>query len=368
VFKFPVVARPVTFAVPENTALPVTLNVFDKVAAPRAKRVPSISTAVDVIKVLTVELPTLILVVVRFTLAPTLAPLEKLPVAVDRTLEFDTVLIVALPILIPVTERFTLAPIFTPVVALAVVVFSAPLKVPRPVTVSVFARAAAPVTLAVPDRTVLPVTYRVFERTVFPVTLNVFDKVAAPRAASVPSVSIAVDVMNVFTVELPTLNLVVVKLTLAPTLAPVEKFPVPVENKLELDEVFTVELPIFRLVVVKLTLAPIFTPVVALAVVVLRAPFSDANPVTLAVPDRTVLPVTERVFDRATAPVTLAVPEKTLLPVTERVFASAAAPVILAVPEATRLEEIVSKPLVETFPPLRLVFATIVVAEKMPIS
>ena len=70
----------------------------------------------------------------------------------------------------------------------------------------------------------------------------------------------------------------------------------------------------------------------------------------------------------ALATVVFRFPLNVLKPVTASEFARAAAPVILAVPEATRLEEIVSRPLVETFPPLRLVFATIVVAEKIPAS
>jgi hypothetical protein len=136
--------------------------------------------------------------------SPTLArPADVIVPFVNIADDVIELLIVELPTLIDVVVRFTLAPILTPVEALAVVVLIAPLRVVKPVTVNVLARATAPVTLAVPDRTLLPVTYKVFDRTVFPVTLNVFDSVAAPVTDSVPSVSTVVAVIKVFTVELP---------------------------------------------------------------------------------------------------------------------------------------------------------------------
>jgi hypothetical protein len=55
----------------------------------------------------------------------------------------------------------------------------------------------------------------------------VFDNVVVPRTAKVPSVSIEPEVITVLTVELPILTWVVVKLTLAPTLIPVDTLAVP---------------------------------------------------------------------------------------------------------------------------------------------
>jgi hypothetical protein len=178
----------VVFRPPLSDASPVTPSVFARDAAPRTVSVPSVSIAVDVMKVLTVELPTLILAVVRLTLAPT----------------------------------------FTAIEAFAVGVFMLPFRDARPVTP------------------------------------RVLESVAAPRTASVPSVSIAVDVMNVLTVLLPTVILVVFKTTFAPILTAIEAF----------------------------------------AVGVFILPLRDASPVTVSVFDSVAAPVTPRVLERVAAPVT----------------------------------------------------------------
>ena len=92
-----------------------------------------------------------------------------------------------------------------------------------------------------------------------PAVDNVFANDAAPRTASVPSVSMPVDVITVLTVLLPTLIRDVVKLTLAPTLTPVETFAAPVTlipSKAlilpDVDKVFeNVTLPITVIVLLK---------------------------------------------------------------------------------------------------------------------
>jgi hypothetical protein len=102
--------------------------------------------------------------VVRLTFAPTLAPVEKLPVAVVRTVEF----INAVPIVSAAGVRFAVD------VALATL--------------------------------------------------------------------IKIEFAKTLAVELPTWRPVVVKLTLAPTLAPVEKLPVAVVRTVEFTWALTVEL------------------------------------------------------------------------------------------------------------------------------
>jgi len=97
-----------------------------------------------------------------------------------------------------------LAPTLTPVEALAVVVFNAPLKVPRPVTVTVF------------------------------------EKVAEPVTAIVPLVVIALDDRVVFTVELPMKIIEVLTAIFA-----------PIPTELELIIELTVELPILRSIFVR---------------------------------------------------------------------------------------------------------------------
>jgi hypothetical protein len=81
--------------------------------------------------VLTVVLPIWNPEVVKFTFAPTLAPVMVLRVPVERTEELACVLTVEFPICKVLVVRFTLAPTFAPVVKLPV------LKLPVPDVVRV---------------------------------------------------------------------------------------------------------------------------------------------------------------------------------------------------------------------------------------
>ena len=238
--------------------------------------------------------------------------------------------------------KLTLAPTFTATEALAVGVFRLPAAFARPTTVRVLARLVAPSTVSVPSVSIavdvmnvltvlLPTLMRAAVRLTFaptftavealavgvfrlpaafarPTTVKVFERFVAPRTVSVPSVSIAVDVMNVLTVELPTLTRAVVRLTLAPTFTATEAFAVGV------------------FILPESVVSPV-TPSVFERV---------AAPVTLSVFERVALPVTASVFDNVTLPVTISVLDNVALPVTAIVFAKFAFDVMLAAPFTVR--------------------------------
>jgi hypothetical protein len=112
--------------------------------------------------------PTCIPIVVRLTLAPTFAPVEKLPVPVERTEEFEVVLTVELPILRFVVDRLTLAPVLTDTEVVTTVVFTpAEKSIPAPpANDTVLEKVTPPVTLRVLDSTAAPVRVSVLEATI----------------------------------------------------------------------------------------------------------------------------------------------------------------------------------------------------------
>jgi len=274
------------------------LNVFDRVVVPRTVRVPSVSIAVEVINVLTVVLPTLILAVVKLTFAPTLIVDEALavgvlilPDAVVRPVMPSVLRAFAAPetpnvlnalaapetpnvlnvLAAPVTERVfdkTVAPttVSVPSVSIAVEVRNV-LTVVLPTVILAVVRFTFAPTLIVDEALAVGVLI-LPEAVVRPVIFNVFDNVAAPSTVSVPSVSIAVEVINVLTVVLPTLILAAVRFTFAPT----------------------------------------FTADDALAVGVLRLPEAVVSPVTVNVFDNVAAPVTAIVFAKLAFETTFAAP------------------------------------------------------------
>jgi hypothetical protein len=148
------------FRLPDAVVRPVTPRVLARAVAPRTSSVPSISTAVAVIDVLTDELPTLTLVVVRLTLAPTLTPTDAFAVGVFRLPEA-----VVSPVIARVFERVVL-----------------------PVTASVLANIVLPVTASVFASVVLPVTAIVFEKVELPVTTIVLAKLAFDVTLAAPTI------------------------------------------------------------------------------------------------------------------------------------------------------------------------------------
>ena len=224
---------------------------------------------------------------------------------------------VALPVTVSVFDRETL-----PVIA---TVFA---NVTLPVTVIVFEKLALPVTAIVLEKDALPVTATEFENVALPVTAIVLESVAAPRTARVPSVSTAVDVITVFTDELPTLICVV------------ERF----------------------------TFAPIFTATEAFAVVVLIPPLNLDKPVVVTMLAKVTFPVTAKVFEKMTLPVTAKLLARIVFPVIATLFAKLAAPVVFAAAWKTTFEETYNVLAIDTLPPLSVVFATRVLAEKIPFN
>jgi len=180
------VNKPVTPRVLLSVTAPVTPKVLERVVAPVTASVPLVETAAAEITVLTVELPIL------------------------TTVELAKVLTVVLPTVILDVVRLTLAPTFNATEVLVVPVIRAP-----------------------PEAVIRPLTPRVLFKLVAPVTPRVLLSVVAPVTDSVPFVEIAVELINentafptvipdtrtvVFDTELPTLKAEVFTETFAPTL------------------------------------------------------------------------------------------------------------------------------------------------------
>ena len=102
----------------------------------------------------------------------------------------------------------------------------------------------------------IPPTDRVLDNVVAPVTSRVLDRAVFPSTLRKPSVSILTSLNAVFTVELPTVILVAVDITLLPTdIAIVLTVDMPVLNDIASMFADDIELAIFMIVELAIVIA-----------------------------------------------------------------------------------------------------------------
>lgn len=248
-----------------------------------------------------------------------------------RSEELVKTLTVPFPICKLEVVRLTFAPTFSPTDAFAVVVFRAPLKAPKPETVSVFENVAAPTRpnvpaiLAVDWRLAAPTTFNVFERVAAPVTASVFERVAAPVIPIVLEPVIVPVIAAVFErVAAPTIVAVAPRRTAPETLAvPVTEIDASGEVLLIPTLLLTESINNTPESNVAFAAPKVTKLTVELEVVIIRELVNVVLPRIVSVPPTTTLP------DTLAVPVTVSAASGEVL----------AIPILLLVPSTNRVPE-----------------------------